>query len=77
MEEIVEWRPPVTFARRTRLPDAGEITARYDLGVVDGGTHLRLRWHASDPDDPLVREAVAEAQKSIGRLRKLAGVLSR
>lgn len=77
MEEIVEWRPPVTFARRTRLPDAGDFTVRYDLDVVDGGTHLRLRWHASDPDAPLAREAVAEAQKSIGRLRKLAGALSR
>ena len=77
MEEIVAWRPPIAFARRTRLPGAGEVTARYELEPVDGGTHLRLRWHASDPDAPLAREAVSEARESIARLRKVAGVLSR
>jgi hypothetical protein len=77
MEEIVAWRPPAAFARRTRLPGAGEVTARYDLGAVEGGTHLRLRWHASDPHAPLAREAVAEARKSIARLREVAGILSR
>lgn len=77
MEEIVEWRPPVTFARRTHLPGAGEFTARYDLEKVAGGTRLRLRWHASDPDAPLARQAAADAQRALGGLTKLASILSR
>lgn len=77
MEEIVEWRPPVTFARRTRLLNAGEVTARYDLDGLDGGTRLRLRWHASEPDAPLAREALAEVRVALDRLKKVAETVSR
>ncbi len=77
MEEIVAWRPPVTFARRTQLPNAGEVTARYDLEAVDRGTRLRLRWHASEPDARLAREALIDVRAAQERLRKAASTVSR
>lgn len=77
MEEIVEWRPPEAFARRTRLPEAGDVTTRYDLEAIDGGTRLRLRWYATDPDTPEVRQAIAQAQRAMGRLTALAGSVTR
>lgn len=77
MEEIVEWRPPFAFARRTRLPEAGDVTVRYDLYALDGETRLRLRWHASDPNAPLAREALKNVRVAQERLKKVAGTVSR
>lgn len=48
MEEIVDWRPPNGFSRRTKAPGSGGITATYELQSVGAATRLRVGLSAPD-----------------------------
>jgi len=71
VEQIVDWRPPTGFARRTEYPGLGAITARYDLDEVGSGTRLRVRWFGADGVDTVPQWLDGRLR---GALDRLAGV---
>ena len=70
VEEIVDWRPPRTFARRLREGEHAEAIVRYELEPAAGGTRLRLRWLGRDDGRPGAESAIRD------RIERLAGVAS-
>jgi uncharacterized protein YndB with AHSA1/START domain len=73
MEEIVDWRPPHAFARRTQTPGLGAVTATYELREDGGTTRLRVRWFVAAEAES-VPQALAEGVRgALDRLEVLAG----
>ena len=46
VEEVVDWRPFETFARRLDVPQVGRLTSVYRLSELGNGTHLEASWFA-------------------------------
>ena len=74
MEEIVDWRPPNAFARRTRTPGLGAVTAAYELREEEGTTRLRLRWFAADGAGGVPQALDEGLRGALDRLEGLAGL---
>ncbi len=71
MEEIVAWRPPNAFSRRTHTPGLGAVTEMYELWEVDGATRLRVRWYAADGAVKLPQALEASLPEALDRLAAL------
>jgi uncharacterized protein YndB with AHSA1/START domain len=69
VEEIVEWRPPMAFARRVQLA-SGEVTVAHRLAESNGQTDLEIEWHPAVGDGPSQRER----REFRGRLQRLGGL---
>jgi len=76
MEEIVDWRPPNAFARRTQTPGLGAVTATYELREEGGATHLRVRWFAADGAGGMPQALDEGVRGALDRLEGLAGAAS-
>lgn len=74
IEELVDWRPPVTFARRVRRA-AGETTVVHHLEEVNGHTRLIVSWHPAD-GVPLPPVEVAELRRRFRRLQRASLAIS-
>ena len=70
IEEIIDWRPFDSFARRVRHPELGRLTAVVRLTVMGSGTHLEVTWFAAgrrmrrqapDPDSTAFIAAQSDA----------------
>lgn len=66
VEEILEWRPFMAFARRASVPGAGRLAARYELTAEDDATRLQVRWYGPAPTATLA----AAQRASLGRLSR-------
>jgi hypothetical protein len=64
IEEIVEWRPFVSFARTVKLPPNMRLTARHELEPDGDGTQLRIRWWGAPT-------AADHARRQMDRLQRL------
>jgi uncharacterized protein YndB with AHSA1/START domain len=73
VEEIVEWRPPHSFARRVRDGAQGQALARYDLEPRDGFTRLRLRWYPGEGEGTVATDVARDIRRGIERLAAEAG----
>jgi uncharacterized protein YndB with AHSA1/START domain len=75
IEEIVEWRPPVRFARRVRRgPEL--TTVVHELEPADGGrTRLSVSWHP-DQGASVQAEEAGEHWRRLGRLERAASALN-
>lgn len=74
IEELVDWRPPVSFVRRVRHA-AGETTVVHHLEEVNGHTRLSVSWHPAD-GVPLAGAEVAELRRRFRRLERAAPAVS-
>jgi uncharacterized protein YndB with AHSA1/START domain len=75
IEEIVEWRPPVRFARRVRR-GAELTTVVHELEPAGGGgTRLSVSWHPGDGASVSAEEA-GEHRRRLARLERAASTLS-
>jgi Protein of unknown function (DUF2652)/Polyketide cyclase / dehydrase and lipid transport len=76
IEEIVDWRPISSMARRSRRGEH-TITVRYDLEEDGSATQLRVRWYGppdgAGPGGPTGRDEVAT---SVERLARVAATVS-
>ena len=72
VEQILDWRPPSGFARRTEYPGVGAITARYDLDEVAGGSRLRVRWSGADGVDTVPQWLEDRLRRGLDRLSGVA-----
>jgi hypothetical protein len=78
IEEIIDWRPFDSFARRVRHPDLGRLTAVVRLTMMGGGTHLEVTWFAGgrgehrDTADPDTAAFIADQSDALDRLVALA-----
>jgi uncharacterized protein YndB with AHSA1/START domain len=73
MEEIVDWRPPYAFARRTQTPGLGAVTATYELREDGGTTRLRVRWFAAAEAGGVPQALDEGLRGALDRLEGLAG----
>jgi hypothetical protein len=71
MEEIVNWRPPIEFARRAQTPELGPVTATFELQPVTNGTRLRVRWYAGDDVASVPQPLEAALHRALDRLSGL------
>lgn len=60
VEEILDWRPFESFARRVEHPDLGMVTAIYQLSEVATGTLLQISWFAERPLEPNAGSSASE-----------------
>lgn len=68
VEQIVDWRPFESFARKVLDPDLGSATAIVRLSELATGTHLDVSWFAS------ARPAPSPAATSAFRERQTAAL---
>jgi hypothetical protein len=73
MEEIVDWRPPNAFARRTQTPGLGPVTTTYELREEGRSTRLRVRWFAEAGAGTVPQALDDELRGALDRLERLAG----
>jgi hypothetical protein len=71
VEEILDWRPFESFARRIVRPDLGQITALYRLTEMGNGSHLEASWFGGSEADGAAAFAASQVQV-LDRLVELA-----
>ena len=77
IEEVIDWRPFDSFARRIRHPELGRITAVVRMSPMGTGTHIEVIWFASPRRDretfrELAMEFLAGQSAALDRLVTLA-----
>lgn len=61
IEEIIDWRPFDSFARRVRHPDLGRLTTVVRLQPMGAGTDLQVTWFGRQRRDRSASEPAATA----------------
>lgn len=74
IEELVDWRPPISFVRRVRRAE-GETTVVHHLEEVNGHTRLIVSWHPAD-GMPLSPTEVVELRRRFRRLERAAPAIT-
>lgn len=72
----MDWQPYDHVGWRLVVPGVGSVEATVDLGVVDGGTRVQLRWdYLGEPpvDAALMQRIRIERDAAFGRLASIVG----
>jgi hypothetical protein len=77
IEEVIDWRPFDSFARRIRHPELGRLTAVVRLEAMGTGTDLEVTWFAAQRSERRGAESaltafVAAQSRALDRLVVLA-----
>ncbi len=76
LEEIDDWQPYDHIGWRLASPTSGPIGATVDLGALEGGTRVHVRWVVDGPRPAGADTLASLALEKRAALERLAALLA-